>query len=141
MMKEFRAFVLRGNVVDMAVGVIIGGAFGKIVSSLINDIIMPPLGKLLGNVDFRELFVPLDGHAYKSLEEAVRAGAPLIKYGLFINTVVDFLVVAAVIFFTIHKLAAYTAVKEEAPSVKTCPECASEVPTAARKCKFCGSQV
>jgi large conductance mechanosensitive channel len=101
MLKEFRAFVMRGNVVDLAVGVIIGAAFGKIVTSLVNDVVMPPIGKLLGGVDFSQLYINLGDAAFESLEAAEKAGAPLIKYGMFINTVVNFMIVAFVIFMVI----------------------------------------
>jgi large conductance mechanosensitive channel len=143
-LKDFKAFVMRGNVVDMAVGVIIGGAFGKIVSSVVNDVLMPPIGMLLGGVNFRDLLIPLDGNSYKSLEEAVTAGAPVIKIGLFINTVIDFLIVAAVIFFVINKMVALAIPKgkpgaPEAPTTKECPECLESVKIKARKCSHCGS--
>ncbi len=99
--EEFKTFALRGNVVDMAVGVIIGGAFGKIVTSLVQDVFMPPIGKLLGNVDFKNLFLDLSGSGYATLAEAEKAGAPVIKYGTFINSVVDFFIVAVVIFLVV----------------------------------------
>ena len=102
LLKEFKAFAMRGNVVDLAVAVIIGGAFGKIVDSLVKDIVMPPLGKLLGGVDFKHLYINLGDQAYDTLEAAEKAGAPLIKYGVFINTLVDFLIVAFAIFMAIR---------------------------------------
>jgi large conductance mechanosensitive channel len=98
LVKEFREFIARGNVIDLAVGVIIGGAFGKIVSSLVNDVVMPPIGLLMNGVNFSDLFVPLNGEAYASLAEAVKAGAPVIAYGSFINTIIQFLIVAACVF-------------------------------------------
>ena len=102
MLQEFKEFAMRGNVVDMAVGIIIGAAFGKIVSSLVNDIIMPPIGMLMGNVDFSNLFVSLTGESYASVAAAEAAGAPIIKYGIFINTVLDFVIVAFAIFMVIR---------------------------------------
>jgi large conductance mechanosensitive channel len=141
-LSDFKAFILRGNVVDMAVGVIIGGAFGKIVSSLVNDVLMPPIGRLLGGVDFKDLFFSLNGQAYQSLDEAAKAGAPVVKFGLFINTVIDFLIVAAVIFFVVNRLAGFFKPKEApaaAPATKECPECCEEVKLNARKCRHCGS--
>lgn len=104
MLQEFREFAVKGNVVDMAVGVIIGGAFGKIITSLVNDVIMPPIGLLMGNADFSKLYVPLDGETYATFEEATKAGAPLLRYGVFINTVLDFLIVAFCIFLVIKQL-------------------------------------
>src|SRR5688572_28475308 len=100
MLKEFKEFAMRGNVVDLAIGVIIGAAFGKIVTSLVNDVLMPPIGLLLGNVDFSNLFLSLNGD-YATVEAATTAGAPIVKYGLFINTVIDFVIVAFVIFMVV----------------------------------------
>lgn len=99
--EEFKTFAVRGNVVDMAVGVIIGGAFGKIVTSLVQDVVMPPIGKLLGNVDFKSLYIDLSNGGYATLADAEKAGAPIIKYGTFINSVVDFFIVAVVIFLVV----------------------------------------
>ena len=115
MLKEFKEFAMRGNVIDMAVGIIIGGAFGKIVTSLVNDVIMPPIGLLMGNVDFSNLFVSLTGDSYPSLSAAESAGAPLVKYGVFINTVLDFLIVAFVIFLLIRALNKLKRKEEAAP--------------------------
>jgi large conductance mechanosensitive channel len=112
MMQEFKEFAMRGNVVDLAVGVVIGGAFGKIVDSLVKDVIMPIVGKLLGGVDFKHLYLSLGDQAYETLEAAEKAGAPLIKYGAFINAIVDFLIVAFVIFMVIK---AMNRMKREAP--------------------------
>ena len=127
MLKEFKEFVMRGNVLDLAVAVIIGGAFGKIITSFVNDVLMPPIGLLLGGVDFTNLFLALDGKTYDSLEAATAAGAATINYGVFINTVVDFLIVAFVIFLII-KAANPTKKKEEPappvePTTKDCPYC------------------
>jgi large conductance mechanosensitive channel len=144
-MKDFKAFVLRGNVMDMAVGVIIGGAFGKIVTSLVNDILMPPLGKLIGNVDFKDLFITMNGKAYASLDEATKAGAPIVRVGVFLNQILDFLIVAGVVFLVVNRVGALLASRQNAapepPETKECPECAETVLAKARKCKFCGSSL
>jgi large conductance mechanosensitive channel len=116
MLKEFKEFAMRGNVIDMAVGIIIGAAFGKIVTSLVNDVIMPPIGLLMGNVDFSNLFVNLTmGATYGSVAEAEAAGAPIIKYGIFINTVLDFVIVAFAIFMVIRALNKLKRKQEAAP--------------------------
>ncbi len=112
MLKEFKEFAVKGNAIDLAVGVIIGAAFGKIVSSLVNDIIMPPIGLLLGNVDFSKLYVDLSNKGYASFDEAVKAGAPIMKYGAFIQSVVDFLIIAFTIFLVVRQLNKLTAAKE-----------------------------
>jgi large conductance mechanosensitive channel len=115
MFKEFKAFAMRGNVVDMAVGIIIGAAFGRIVSSLVNDVIMPPIGLLMGNLDFGNLFINLSSSAYDSLAAAEAAGAPIIKYGVFINNVLDFIIVAFAIFLVIRGLNKLKKQEEAAP--------------------------
>jgi large conductance mechanosensitive channel len=104
MMQEFKEFALKGNVVDMAVGVIIGGAFGKIVSSLVADVLMPPIGLLMGNVNFSQLYLNLSGTSYATLDEAAKAGAPVVRYGVFLQTVLDFVIVAFVIFMVIKQM-------------------------------------
>ena len=142
MLEDFKKFALRGNVVDMAVGIIIGGAFGKIVSSLVSDVIMPPIGKLMGGVDFSSLFINLSETPYATLAEAQKAGAATINYGAFINTVLDFLIVAFAIFMMINALTRLQKKKDEAPAAptsKVCGECLSEIPIAAKRCKFCSS--
>jgi large conductance mechanosensitive channel len=116
MLNEFKKFAMRGNVVDMAVGIIIGAAFGKIVSSIVNDIIMPPIGMLMGGVDFSNLFIDLSGGEYASLAAAEAAGAPLIKYGVFINTVLDFMIVAFAIFMVIKGMNTMKKKEEEKPA-------------------------
>jgi large conductance mechanosensitive channel len=116
MLKEFKAFAMRGNVVDMAVGIIIGAAFGKIVSSFVNDVIMPPIGMLMGNVDFSNLFINLSDTSYASLAMAEEAGAPLIKYGVFVNTLLDFVIVAFAIFMVIKGMNSMKKQEEEKPS-------------------------
>jgi len=142
MLEEFKKFAMRGNVVDMAVGIIIGAAFGKIVTSLVNDVIMPPLGKLMGGVDFSNLFVNLGSESYPSLAAAQEAGAATINYGVFINTLLDFLIVAFAIFMLVKAMNRLkTEEPPREPTTKECPECMSEIPLSARRCKFCTSQV
>jgi len=121
MLKEFKEFAMRGNVVDMAVGIIIGAAFGRIVTSLVNDIIMPPIGLLMGNMDFSNLFIALDGERYASLAEAEAAGAPIVKYGLFVNNVLDFLIVAFAIFMVIRGMNKLRRKQEEKPAEEPAP--------------------
>lgn len=116
MLKEFKEFAMRGNVVDMAVGIIIGAAFGKIVTSFVNDILMPPIGMILGNTDFSDLFVTLSGGAFATLEAAKEAGAVTINYGLWANTVIDFLIVAFAIFIVIKQMNRLKKKEEEAPA-------------------------
>ena len=140
MLKEFKAFLMNGNMVDMAVGFIFGAAFATVVKSLVTNVIMPPVGMLLGGVDFSQLFVTLDGKEYASMEALDKAGAPAIKYGLFINDMISFLILGFVVFMGIK---AYNKMKasepEEAPTTKDCGECAMEIPVAAKKCGHCGS--
>jgi large conductance mechanosensitive channel len=121
MLKEFREFAMRGNVVDMAVGIIIGAAFGKIITSLVNDVVMPPIGLLLGKVDFSQLFVNLSGQDYASLEAAQAAGAPTINYGMFINNVLDFVIVAFAIFLVIRGMNKLKRKAEEKPKEEPKP--------------------
>ena len=116
MLDEFKQFAMRGNVVDMAVGIIIGGAFGKIISSFVADVIMPPIGMLMGNVDFSQLFINLSDTAYTTLAAAKEAGAPTINYGMFINTVLDFIIIAFAIFMVIRGLAKMKKKEEEKPA-------------------------
>jgi large conductance mechanosensitive channel len=142
MLKEFREFIMRGNVMDLAVGVIIGAAFGKIVSSLVSDVIMPPIGLLLNGVDFSNLFVSLNGQAFTTLAEAQAAGAPTLNYGTFINAVIDFLLVGLVIFLLIRAL---NRMQRPAPAAasttKECPYCFSTIPLKATRCPNCTSQL
>jgi large conductance mechanosensitive channel len=141
--KEFREFALKGNVVDMAVGVIIGGAFGKIVSSLVADVLMPPIGKIVGNVDFTSLFVPMlkpGATAPASLQAAKDAGVATINYGVFLQTVFDFAIIALVLFMVIkavNRLKRADAAPPAAPNTKDCPECLSAIPLKARRCAHC----
>ncbi len=143
MLKEFKEFAMRGNVLDMAVGIIIGAAFGKIVSSMVSDILMPPLGLLLGKVDFSSLFINLSGQAYPSLAAAKASGAPTINYGVFLQTILDFLIVAFVIFLLIRQINAITRKPEAppAPATKNCPYCLSSIPIKATRCAHCTSEV
>jgi large conductance mechanosensitive channel len=138
-MDEFKAFALRGNVLDMAVGVIIGGAFGKIVSSMVSDILMPPIGLLLGKVDFSSLFVNLSGQAYPSLAAAKAAGAPTINYGVFLQNVLDFLIIALVVFLVVKQVNRLQAQPAATPTTKECPHCAMAIPVRASRCPHCTS--
>jgi len=141
MLKEFRAFVMRGNVVDLAVAVVIGAAFGAIVTSFVNDILMPPLGLVLGRVNFADLFVSLDGRSHPSLAAARAAGAATWNYGAFLNTIVNFLIVAFAVFLLVrqvNRLAAKPA-PAAAPATKECQFCASMIPTRAKRCPQCTS--
>jgi large conductance mechanosensitive channel len=143
MWKEFREFAMRGNVIDLAVGIIIGAAFGKIVTSLVNDILMPPLGVLLGKVDFSDLFINLSGKTYGSLTEAKAAGAATINYGIFINNIIDFLIVAFAVFLLVKQINRLT-VKPAAPTpitTKECPFCRTAIPLQATRCPACTSQL
>ena len=144
MLKEFKEFAMKGNVVDLAIGVIIGGAFGKIVTSLVNDVIMPPIGLLLGNVDFSNLFINLSGGKYASLAQAQEAGVVTINYGTFLNTIIDFLIVAFVIFLLIRQMNKLQKSKEEKPAeltTKECPYCLSTIPIKATRCPACTSEI
>ena len=142
MFKEFKEFVMRGNVLDLAVGIVIGAAFGKIVTSLVSDIVMPPIGVLLGKVDFSNLFVDLSGGQHPTLDAAKAAGAATIKYGLFLNTVIDFLIVAFVIFLVVRQA---NRLKRQpapaAPTTKDCPFCYTAIPIPAKRCPNCTSQL
>lgn len=143
MLNEFKKFILRGNVIDLAVGVIIGGAFGGIVTSLVNDILMPPIGLLLNNVNFADLFIPLDGKEYLSLEAAKTAGAPTLNYGLFINSLVNFLIIGLVVFLIIRVINRLfeKPTAPAAPTTKTCAYCQTEIPLKATRCPHCTSQL
>jgi large conductance mechanosensitive channel len=144
MLKDFRAFIMRGNVLDLAVAVIIGGAFGKIVTSLVNDVIMPPIGLLLGKVDFSNLYINLSGQPFASLAEAQKAGAPTINYGLFLNAFVGFLIVAFVVYLLVRASAHLQKAPEApkaAPTTKECPFCFSIISLKAKRCPQCTSQL
>jgi large conductance mechanosensitive channel len=142
MLKEFREFIMRGNVMDLAVGVIIGAAFGKIVSSLVSDVIMPPIGLLLNGVDFANLFISLNGQPFATLAAAQAAGAPTLNYGSFINAIIDFLIVALAIFLLIRAVNHMQKPAPAAPPVtKECPYCLSTIPLKASRCPHCTSQL
>ena len=144
MLNEFKEFIARGNVVDLAVGVIIGGAFGKIVDSLVNDVVMPPIGRLLGGVDFSNLFINLSGQAVSSVAAAKAAGAPTLNYGIFLNALINFLIIAFVIFMlvrTINQLKREAPAPAAAPTTKDCPYCLSTMPLKATRCPHCTSEV
>ena len=143
MLKEFKEFVMRGNVLDLAVGVIIGAAFGKIVASLVDDVLMPPIGLLLHGVNFSDLFMALDRKAYTSLAVAKTAGAPTLNYGVFLNTVINFLIVAFCVFLIIQLVNHWTKkpAAPVAPTTKECPQCALTIPIQAKRCGHCTSQL
>ena len=140
--NEFKAFAVRGNVVDMAVGIIIGAAFGKIIDSLVKDVVMPPIGRLLGGVDFRQLYINLGDKTVETLEAAEKAGAPLVKYGAFINTLVDFTIIAFVIFIMVRMINKLKAQPQPADTTtKECPHCLSMIPIKATRCAHCTSDL
>jgi large conductance mechanosensitive channel len=143
MLKEFKEFAMRGNVIDLAVGVIIGAAFGKIVASLVEDIIMPPVGLLLHGVSFTDLFIALNGKHFDTLAAAKAAGAPTLNYGLFLNNVINFLIVAFCVFTLVQQVNRWTKKPEPAaaPTTKECPQCAMTIPIKARKCPHCTAQI
>jgi len=142
MFKEFKTFAMRGNVLDLAVGVIIGAAFGAVVTSLVNDVIMPPIGKLMGNVDFKDFFFALDGGAYKTLEEVKKAGVPAIAYGSFINAVINFLIVAFAVFLLVKQVNRFAApAPAAAPATKDCRFCGMSIPVKATRCPHCTSDL
>jgi large conductance mechanosensitive channel len=142
MLKEFKEFAMRGSVVDLAVGVVIGAAFGKIVTSLVDDIIMPPIGRLVGHVDFSNLFVSLNGSHYDSLALAKAAGAPTVNYGLFLNNVVNFVIVAFAIFIVVQQMNRLKKpAPAAAPTTKPCPQCTMDIPLGAKRCPHCTAQL
>lgn len=140
MLKEFKAFAMRGNVLDMAVGIILGAAFGRIVTSLVNDVLMPPIGLILGRVDFSSLFLNISGKSYPTIAAAKAAGAATINYGSFINTVIDFLIVAFAIFLLIRQVNRWAKpAPAAAPTTKECPRCFTSIPIKATRCPNCTS--
>lgn len=141
MLKEFKDFIMRGNVMDLAIAVIIGTAFGAIINSLVKDIIMPPIGLALGKVDFANLFVALDGNTYESLAKAQEIGAPTLNYGLFINTIINFLIVGLVIFLIVKAINKMQKPVVAAVTTKECVFCATEIPLAAKRCPHCTSEL
>ena len=142
MWKEFRLFMLRGNVLELAVAVVLGAAFGRVVTSLVEDLLMPPIGLALGGVDFKNLFIDLSGRGYATLAEAQAAGAPTLRYGIFLNTVVNFLIVAFTIFLLVRQInRMFPATTPAAPITRDCPFCLSPVPLNARRCAHCTSEL
>lgn len=142
MYKEFKEFAIKGNVIDLAIGVIIGGAFGKIVSSLVNDIIMPIIGGLIGKVDFTNLFISLDGNKYATLQQAKDAGAATLNYGVFLNTVIEFLIISFSLFLVVRQINKLKKLEEPAPvTTKKCGYCFSEIPIEAIRCPYCTSEL
>ena len=142
MLKEFKDFAMKGNVLDMAIGVIIGGAFGKIVSSLVSDVLMPPIGLLMGKVDFPSLFLNLSGTPQPSLAAAKAAGAPTLNYGVFLQSVFDFIIIATAIFMLVKQVNRLKKPEPTAaPATKDCPQCLSTIPIKATKCAHCTSNV
>lgn len=144
MFKEFKEFAMRGNVLDMAVGIVIGAAFGLIVTSFVTDILMPPVGTLLGHADFANLFISLSGAHYDTIAAAKAAGAATINYGLFLNTVINFLIVAFAVFLLVrqvNRFAAKPAPAPAAPTTRECPYCLSAIPLKATKCAQCTSEL
>jgi large conductance mechanosensitive channel len=142
MLKEFRDFAMRGPVLDLAIGVIIGAAFGAVINSLVKDILMPPIGLLLGKVDFSGLFIALDGNTYATLAEAQKVNAPTLNYGLFLNTIINFLIVAFVIFLIIRAVNRLQKPKPAAaPATKECPYCFSTIAIKATRCPNCTSEL
>jgi large conductance mechanosensitive channel len=143
--SEFKEFAMKGNVVDLAVGVIIGGAFGKIVDSFVKDVVMPVIGRMLGGVDFKHLYLNLGDKVFETLEAAEKAGAPIVKYGAFINSVVDFVIIAFAIFMAIKVMNRLKRAEEAPapaePTTRECPHCLSAIPLKATRCPHCTSQL
>lgn len=144
-LQEFKDFATRGNVIDMAIGIIIGAAFGKIVTSFVSDILMPPIGLLMGKMDFSSLFLNMSGKSYSSLSEAKAAGAATLNYGIFINTLIDFIIIAFVIFLLIKQINRLTRKEQPksaaSPTTKECPYCMSVINLKAKRCPYCTSVI
>jgi len=140
-LQEFKDFAARGNVVDLAVGLIMGAAFGKVVSSLVSDMLMPPIGRVMGNIDFSNLFVNLSDKPAASLAEAKNLGLATINYGLFLNTIIDFIIVSLAVFFLVKVVNRLRAAPKAAPATKECPYCRLAIPVAAVKCGHCTSEL
>jgi large conductance mechanosensitive channel len=140
MLNEFKTFIMRGNVVDLAVGVIIGAAFGTIVTSLVNDVLMPPIGRLLGGVDFKDFFISLSGQSFPTLAAAKAAGAPTLNYGVFLNAIINFLIVAFAVFLLVQQVNRLFPKPAPAP-MKECSWCAAMIPVKAKRCPHCTSNL
>jgi large conductance mechanosensitive channel len=141
MFGEFKTFLMRGNVVDLAVAVVIGAAFGAIVTSFVNDLLMPPLGLALGRVNFTDLFVTLSGQSYPTLAAAKAAGAPTLNYGVFINTIINFVLIAFAVFLVVRQANRFKGPPPAAPAARECPQCATVIPVKARRCPHCTSEL
>jgi large conductance mechanosensitive channel len=141
MLKEFKEFILRGNVAELAIGVIIGAAFGKIVSSFVGDVLMPPIGLLLGKAEFANLFINLSGQHYPTVAAAKAAGAPTLNYGAFLQAIVDFVIVAFAVFMLIRQVNRLFPPAKPAPTTRPCPLCLSNIPFKATRCAHCTSEV
>jgi len=141
MFSEFKKFIMRGNVLDLAIGVIIGAAFGKIVTSLVNDVLMPVISLATGKIDFSNLFVSLNGQHYDTLADAKKAAAATLNYGAFINTVIEFMIIAFVIFLIVKQVNRFMKLPAAPVTTKNCPECCSAIPLAAKRCPACTSAV
>lgn len=141
MFKEFKEFAMRGNVIDLAIGIVIGAAFGKIVASFVSDILMPPIGLLLGNVDFSNLFINLGAGDYDSLVAAQSAGAATLNYGLFINTIINFIIIAFAIYLLVSQINRFKRKQEAGPTNRECPYCVSTIPLKATRCPSCTSDL
>ena len=141
MIREFKEFAMRGNMLDLAIGIVLGAAFGRIITSVVNDVLMPPIGLLLGGLDFSSLFIALRGGPYPSVAAAKAAGAPTINYGIFLNTIVDFVIVAFVIFLVVKQINRMRRQPDVTPTTKPCPFCLSTVPLNAVRCPYCTSDL
>lgn len=143
MLKDFKEFAVRGNALDLAVAVIIGAAFGTIVTSLVNDMIMPPIGLLLGHMDFKDFFFALNGQTYPNLAAAKAAGAPVVAYGQFLNTIINFVIVAFAVFLMVRQVNRFKkpAAAPKAPATRECPYCLSTIPALATRCAHCTSEL
>ena len=140
MFKEFKEFAMRGNVIDLAVGVIIGAAFGAVVTSLVNDVIMPPIGRIIGGLDFKDFFIPLAATPLKTLDEVKKAGVPAIAYGSFVNAAINFLIVAFAIFILVKQVNRFRG-PAPTPSTRDCPFCSMSIPIKALRCGHCTSDL
>jgi large conductance mechanosensitive channel len=141
MLREFKEFAMRGSLLDLAIGIVLGAAFGRIITSFVNDILMPPIGLLLGGLDFSSLFIGLKGGPYPSVAAAKAAGAPTINYGIFLNTIIDFVIVAFIMFLVIRQVNRMQRPAPAAPTTKLCPFCVSEIPIKAIRCPHCTSDL